>query len=348
MILVSSLIFIQCTSDPIQGPQGTAGIDGVDGTNGVDGVDGTASCVACHSDSHLDPINASYDISGHAKNSVQYNGMALSDYANQSFFYGSCNQCHSAEGYIDFQERGNIQTFDTTTRIDCKTCHSTHETFDFANDGPDYALRTTDAVALMTDPTYVLDFGGTSNMCIDCHQPRTLPPSSSDGTFEITSSHWGPHHGPQATFLEGIQGAMISGTEGYPGVGSAAHRTGANCVQCHMSADDGGDNGMHTWVQTEEGCAGCHSNGIPSDVGGLEADMEALAVLLANVEGVDENGDPVMGIVVDGHPHVGTFTINEAQAAWNYILVEEDASKGVHNPTYAKALIKNSIEVLEK
>ena len=59
MILASSLMFIQCTSDPIEGPQGIAGVDGIDGTdglNGVDGVDGTASCVACHNESHREPI----------------------------------------------------------------------------------------------------------------------------------------------------------------------------------------------------------------------------------------------------------------------------------------------------
>ena len=36
MILSSSLLFIQCTSDVIQGPEGIAGIDGVDGVDGVD------------------------------------------------------------------------------------------------------------------------------------------------------------------------------------------------------------------------------------------------------------------------------------------------------------------------
>ena len=219
--------------------------------------------------------------------------------------------------------------------------------FDFTNDGPDYALRQTMPVALLTDETIVLDFGGTSNMCIDCHQPRRLPPTSTDGEFEITSSHWGPHHGPQATLLEGIQGAMIPGTEGYPGVGSAKHRTGASCVQCHMSASDGGDNGMHSWKKTNEGCTGCHSSGIPTEVGGLADDMETLAALLEAVTGVDENGDPVQGIIHDGHPNTGTFTITEAEAAWNYLLVMEDASGGIHNPNYVKALINNSIEALE-
>ncbi|MGV6845036.1 MAG: ethylbenzene dehydrogenase-related protein [Lutibacter sp.] len=40
MLLAASFVFIQCTSDPIPGPQGAAGTDG---TNGVDGVDGAST-----------------------------------------------------------------------------------------------------------------------------------------------------------------------------------------------------------------------------------------------------------------------------------------------------------------
>lgn len=337
MIVASSFMFIQCTSDPIPGQAGADGIDGVNGVDGVDGV-GVQECIDCHSDTHRDPIYASYDLSGHAAGgAVGYAGSRA-----------SCAQCHSNEGYTLYQERGETMDWTNPTRIDCKTCHTDHSTFDFANDGQDYALRTIDPVTLITDPSYVLDFEGTSNMCIDCHQPRRLPPTSTDGTFEVTSSHWGPHHGPQATLLEGIQGAMIAGSEGYPGVGSAKHRTGASCVQCHMSASDGDDNGMHSWIKTNEGCVGCHSSGIPTEVDGLAAEMVKLAVLLENVEGVDEDGNPVKGIVHDGHPQEGTFTIKEAEAAWNYLLVMEDSSNGIHNPKYVKALIKNSIEALEQ
>ena len=72
---------------------------------------------------------------------------------------------------------------------------------------------------------------------------------------------------------------------------------------------------------------------------------------------LDGNGDPIIlevhGIIHDGHPNNGsfgegaTFTILEAEAAWNYLFVLEDQSNGVHNPEYAKALIGNSIEALD-
>jgi len=340
MILASSLMFIQCTSDPIQGPPGIAGIDGIDGingTNGIDGVDGTASCVACHNEAHRAPIDASFKTSGHNEDTVQYNGLALTDYTNQGFFGGSCTPCHSEEGYINYLTGEPIVTLDDPSIIGCTTCHEKHSTFDFENDGHDFALRSFDPVTLMTDDSYTIDFNGTSNNCAFCHQPRTKDPiDDGAGMFTVTSSHWGPHHGPQATLLEGIQGANIVGSTAYPTPQTAAHRTGSSCVTCHMSADDGAGNGGHSFVVTDNGCAGCHSNGIPSEVGGLADKMAELGQLLEEV-----------GIVHDGHPVLGTYTIKEAQAAWNYLLVMEDASGGVHNPKYVKALIENSLEVLK-
>ena len=80
---------------------------------------------------------------------------------------------------------------------------------------------------------------------------------------------------------------------------------------------------------------GILTQGWPSEVGGLAADMATLATLLETV-----------GAVHDGHPVPGVYSVEEAQAAWNYLLVLEDASNGIHNPKYVKALIAGSIEVL--
>ena len=129
MILASSLMFIQCTSDPIEGPQGLAGIDGingVDGTDGTNGVDGTASCIACHNQSHREAINTGFALSGHA--------------TGTSFARGSsadCAQCHGSEGYVDYVTNGmvNAAGYTSVSPISCTTCHSKHSTFDFANDG---------------------------------------------------------------------------------------------------------------------------------------------------------------------------------------------------------------------
>ena len=369
MIVTSSLLFVQCTSDPIAGPAGVDGIDGIDGVDGIDGADTSAeSCIACHSNTFRAPIYAAYETSFHSKGltegSVNYAGARA-----------SCAQCHSNEGFVDYIENGFVNpggyygltepelvindngTPDDdsddypevddrglpiysnnpvpfVTSITCTTCHDTHKSFDFENDGNDLALRALEPVSLMTDGT-VIDYGDGSNTCINCHQPRRTAPTPDDaGMFRVTSTHWGPHHGPQATLLEGIQGAMIAGSEAIPGVGSAAHRTGSTCVSCHMGDTSDDINGLHSMIPTETACITCHSNGIPSD-DFLASDMATLAGLLENV-----------GIVHEDHPVPGTYSILEAEAAWNYLFILEDGSMGVHNPKYAKALIKNSIQAL--
>ncbi len=377
ILVISSLTLMHCTSEyiPIPGVDGKDGIDGVNGTNGVDGHDtSAAACIDCHSNSHRDPIYAAYDTSFHSKGLTE----GAVNYAGAR---ASCARCHSSEGFTDFMDNGFVNptgyygvstpqlvlvTNDNGTPLDtsddfdepkldeygvpvysnnpvavvnpigCTTCHDTHKSFDFENDGNDYALRGLDPVTLITDGT-VIDYGNRSNNCINCHQPRrTGPTDDGAGNFRVTSSHWGPHHGPQVTLLEGIQGALIAGAEGYPGVGSATHRTGSSCVNCHMGQTESEDPASHSFIPTDNNCISCHTTGVPSAVSGLETDMTTLAGLLETV-----------GIVHDGHPVKGTYTLIEAQAAWNYLFILEDASGGIHNPNYAKALIKNSIQALQ-
>ncbi|MEZ4842416.1 MAG: cytochrome c3 family protein [Flavobacteriaceae bacterium] len=344
LILASSLFFIQCTSDPIPGPQGEAGVDGTDGTNGVDGVDGTASCVACHSKSHRDPINETYALSGHATGTSYQRGTSA-----------SCAQCHGEEGYLDYITKGavNADGYTSVSPMSCTTCHDKHSTFDFDNDGHDFALRSFDPVWLVLDPVYALDFEGTSNNCATCHQPRNsyaVPGPTDD--YTITSYRFGPHHGPQATLLEGVLAANISGSQGYPGSGpdgDNAHRKGASCVSCHMGETTDGTDGLHSWTPTEDACASCHGTNIPTEVTGFAADFQTLHDLLINQNYIDSDGYVLGG---DGttrasstNPLVAPAKV--AQAIWNYKTLEEDKSNGVHNPKYSKALLKNSIEALQ-
>ena len=222
------------------------------------------------------------------------------------------------------------------SRITCTTCHNLHQSFDFENDGNDYALRGLEPVTLITDGS-VIDFGpDRSNVCISCHQPRrTGPVDDGEGMFRVTSTHWGPHHGPQSTFLEGIQGVEIPGSQVYPAPQAATHRNSASCVVCHMAPTTDGSDGLHSVIPSENACLTCHQNGIPSQ-DFMQSDMATLAALLETI-----------GIVHDDHPVPGTYTILEAEAAWNYLTVLEDASGGVHNPAYARSLIRNAIDALQ-
>ncbi len=368
VVVALSLLFVQCTSDPIPGPPGADGIDGIDGVDGVDGADGIASCVSCHSDATMDIVEASFDVSSHGSGFVfTFTGPR-----------DDCASCHSNLGHQDFLAFGEVDPGSLTNNspITCATCHDSHDTFDFENDGIDYALRSIEPVALELDPNTVIDFGGTSNNCTICHQPRdsyVIPAEDGTGTYVVATTRFGPHHGPQSTMLEGIMGANIAGSVGYPGVASAVHRTGASCVSCHMGESTDINEGLHSWNVTEASCVACHSNGIPSELAGFTEDMAILKQLLSEVVGeefeedsegnpvfdMDGNpvgtGVPVVGLIVDDFPNPGDtdrsregiFTTAEAQAAWNYMTLLEDQSSGTHNPAYSRALLTNSIEALQ-
>ena len=370
MILASGLLFTQCTTDTIVGQAGADGIDGINGVNGANGLDGTdgldgadiAVCISCHSNSHRDAINDAYtSLSKHA------NGSSWS-YAGVGINRVGCAQCHNNQGFIDFQTTGAVheEGYTLSQPISCTGCHNIHRSFDFANDENDMAMRTLRPVTLITNPDYTIDIKnesdvlGKSNTCVNCHQPRTSAPEATDGKYMNTSTHWGPHHGPQSTLLEGITGFEFSPAE-IPVAGTGGHRTKMSCVACHMSTVDEG----HSWEPANYAsvtCTKCH--GAKEEVTGFATGMAELAELLANAEGqaivkVDgvwvpafeaDGTTPVItiGIVHEGgEPALGLFDIQVANAAYNYLYILEDKSNGVHNPPYVKALIEQSIKSFE-
>lgn len=339
MLVLSCLMFVHCTSEytPIPGPPGSDGVDGVDGSAAV--------CIDCHSDSHREPIEEAWSLSRHA---IGETWAARGTIA-------SCARCHNNEGFIDvlsgfyFDENGintaNPDGYTVGNPISCTGCHTNHRSFDFENDGNDYALRTIEAVDLFLDPMVQIDLSnevdvlGRSNICIHCHQPRNsyaIPTGMED--YEITSKRFGPHHGPQSTILEGIMAVDIPGTEPYPAVASSTHRTAASCTTCHMGETTDGLDGSHTFRPTLNACAQCHPNGAPEEASGFSEDMATLESLLASYNMFDE----------DGYYNEGIYPAILAQAAWNYRTLLEDQSRGIHNPAYVKALLKNTIEALQE
>lgn len=366
LILSLGIVFTNCTSD---NPIYVAGEDGIDGIDGVDGVDGSAAaCIACHASSHTGPITDAWMMSGHGSGSSWARGTST-----------SCAQCHNNEGYLDYLSGVYFKTdtngdlvedingdpiptvnpdgYAVSNPISCTGCHSSHRSFDFENDGNDYAVRNIDPVKLDLDPTITIDFSnsadqlGLSNACITCHQPRTsYPVPTGTADITITSKRYGPHHGPQATLYEGVLGANIAGSTGYPGVGTSTHRTGASCTSCHMGESEDASEGGHNWAPTLNACTTCHTGmtEISESIADFDSDFGTLENLLLaagyiNADGYIQgnNGGDASG----GNPLV--VPVAHAQAIWNYKTIAEDKSKGLHNPAYTRALILNSIEALQ-
>jgi hypothetical protein len=347
LIFAVALLSIQCTTDPIPGPPGEDGIDGIDG---IDGVDGTAECAVCHNVAKSEEVHASYMFSGHFNENMDHDDLPLSQYANRSFGGTSaCAACHTNDGYIDWAETGSTlfggtPLYSGTQTISCTACHGKHTSFDFETDGKDYALRIIDPVTLIADNSVTLDYGDdfTSHTCATCHQPRSTFEGSinEDGTVNV-SGRFGPHYSAQSTLLEGIQGAELDGYEYRRADGTAIHRVGSSCVNCHMGESTGNNDGLHTTKWTETSCTQCHQNGVPTTVTGYEEAYKNLEDLLL-AEGlleIDDDGE----ISIVPNPNADLIP---AAALWNYRMLYYDHSKGVHNPLYATDLLQNSIDAL--
>jgi hypothetical protein len=249
----------------INGTQGIAGTNGVDGANGKDGyigkdgINGTAFCFECHkSDSKIIGKQIEYNTSVHANGTTYYGEN-----------HDQCAGCHNNEGFNQrILQGGNftltgampVTGFASPTPISCYTCHSIHTKYD----STDYRFKSVVPVVCMADSSITFDRGN-SNLCINCHQSRSLAvvDSSNKGITNlknaadndlivITSNRFGPHHGPQGNMLSGAStsgknqsGAFQVGTATAYGNGSISHanyadnKTGeklVTCIKCHMAS----------------------------------------------------------------------------------------------------------------
>ena len=145
----------------------------------------------------------------------------------------------------------------------------------------------------------------------------------------VTSTHWGPHHGPQSAMLLGIGGAGDVAGE----VSFHARLVGDTCVSCHI-----GENMSHSFAAVDASCDVCHAEG--DDIAGAQAVVDAKIVELHDL--LEAKG------LYHDHPVVGVYPAAQAQALWNYIFIAvEDGSHGTHNMDYTLALLDASIAALQ-
>lgn len=323
-LMIAAMLLFMVTSCTKEGPEGPAG------TDGVDGEDAVVSCLECHESGDIAVIQAEFNTSGH------YAGEAAVDYAGAR---GDCAECHSHEGFVEYTSTGSIAgDISAPSAWECGTCHGLHTNFD----STDYGFRITEPITFIYDETTSYDFGN-SNLCAFCHQSRRAgPEDEGGGNFEITSTHWGPHHGAQGNLLAGVGFAEISGSASYP---TGAHTHGSvSCTGCHMGDYNADNNqGGHSFNASVDACNSCHTSSNFTDFEGAQAGvidkLDELEALLYDAGVVD---------TVGGETHVipGTYPLVQAQAYYNWIGIAEDRSGGLHHPSYINALLDNSIEAL--
>ncbi|MDP3312401.1 ammonia-forming cytochrome c nitrite reductase subunit c552 [Lutibacter sp.] len=363
MLIASSFMFVQCTSEPIAGSQGLAGIDGVNGangTNGLNGADGGNVCLQCHNDSFKVVQPATFAMT--PKNGSMLRGTTY------------CASCHSLEGYKHTLNvnggNGNFRVAfatipeSTRTGIGCTTCHSGgHESAGAAVSGTDVALRAKKGPIQLTEQWVsgvadFIDLGGNSNMCVQCHQPRdpyrTQITTNADATVNLITSRPGPHYGTQSIlFLGGMYMHEIAGTVAYPAKGQSVHK-GASCISCHMGkATSDNKSGNHTFKPNLDNCKKCHTqagvvdyniNGGQTKIKNLMKDLAIQINRVAPKFTIDAEGALV---IPSGQTDRNNLKDVVSKAVWNYRVLYYDHTYGLHNPKYANALLANSIAALK-
>ena len=297
-------------------------------------------CFNCHNGQ----VNAQQ---GEWANSVHASGY-LVDYTSRG--YGGCVNCHNQDGFVEFLESGTSIGSGNATAIGCFACHDPH-------DNGNFNLRTTAAVTLV-DAT-VFD-KGTGNICANCHHSRSESEIDPDSSF-VVPGHWGPHHGPQSDVY--MQAVGFEGFVGWTDTTLWRHNNITNaCTDCHMQwAEEkaGYDIGGHTFNMEDESghnlaegvCAAtpCHGSGVEDYEDILaKADHDnngATEAFMLEIEGMLDSLGALLqakGVLDIDFEATEDDTIADgrlAGAAWNYMLIREDGSHGVHSPEYAFQLL---------
>ncbi|MCJ7471885.1 MAG: cytochrome c family protein [Actinobacteria bacterium] len=336
LILSVGLIFMACSSPTVVETSDDSSVEEVVVVSDEIAAAELDSCTDCHNDTTL-------IVSKEVQWENSLHGSGLTFERNGA----DCAGCHTSEGYTERITAGTFtasEDVENPSPINCRTCHSIHDTYTSA----DWTLTSSEPVTFeLTGDTYDL---GNSNQCATCHQPRPADvPLVDGGDYEITSTRFGPHHGPQSSMIAGVGGY------GEEYVGSNIHYEYVDdgCIGCHMTdtaygKQAGGHSFNVTYEYHEEtveyltGCIVCHEdiesfdrNGVQTEIEELLEEVHVLLVAQGLIDG--ESGSGI----------AGTFTSDQAGALWNYKTVEEDRSMGIHNPGYTKFLLETALEALE-
>jgi hypothetical protein len=282
------------------------------------------TCTECHNDTSLiTGKKAAWEESLHGS------GVAFVEEGPRN----TCAGCHSGATFSTMIAAGQnftqVETGDANpTHQDCRTCHQIHTTYT----GADWGLETTDPVNMVTSGA-TFD-GGNGNLCANCHQARrylaSFESKTTPGSYESTSPRFNPHLGVQADMLMGLPGDGVE-----PKAGAHYSMVENTCVGCHM-----GDNDNHLFEPQLAKCQECHTDAENFDINGaVTAIEERVAELKAALQA--EGLLDAEGLVVPG-----TYTAEQATALWNYEVIEEDASGGVHNPNYVNAMLDAAFAAL--
>lgn len=225
---------------------------------------------------------------------------------------------------------------DWLVSIDCRVCH-TGEGVEIAQAGSTVIPGEENAQ------------GGTGSMCMTCHNGRRTPdPQDAD--------RGSPHYSTAADVMLGMNAMPVEGVE-LPE--RNAHGDVENtCVGCHMQDEDGNLSHEFVFQNWEGGCQveGCHDDDPRQAAEDYDGDGQT-EEFTAEIEGmleqareqIEEAGGGTFAsqqgaIVFTGENGEQVDVDDDVYAnAWNYLLISNDGSRGLHNPEFAVEVLRGII-----
>jgi len=288
-----------------------------------------------------------------------------------------CVRCHTAAGFAGYISHAPGVAYSTNLTyeaITCQACHDPH-----ADENP-HQLRAGYQVTL-GDGTVVTN-AGSGGFCMNCHQVREGSVTNMLAKYPLNQPTWAggvgfsAHDSSQADMLMGVN-AVTYGLD----IPSSAHRYAVSntCVGCHMQEVAENDpaftkagghstkmsysvvtNGVTNTVDLVKVCQQCHGpvesfdlvradyngdgvmEGVQTEVQRL---LDKLSTLLPNSTYRADGNYVADGKVkvIDRNTVKTNWPVKFLKAAYNYMFVNADGSKGIHNAPFAVGILKASI-----
>jgi hypothetical protein len=319
------------------------------------------ACAQCHDEPWRYNKVAQHENSLHAEAVWSSSFISASQKTASDNSLNNCIRCHDAVGYVNFTKGQTTDLTNFTAEdhvgVSCAACHDPH------GNGETASLRIAPSVADTLGNGFAYTVGGTGKTCMNCHKARrdnvTYVPA---GTVNST---WGPHHSVQTDVLLGQNAASFNGSAFMSGSHQFAIENA--CVDCHMYAtvDTGNVNrdkvGGHSFSLHNEAtgydhtaaCASCHGTKASFEEFEASADYDRDGT----IEGVQNEIEGLLTILRTQLPPTGVDSVSYAliqssgdlnmrKAYWNYMLIEYDGSRGMHNTKFAIDVLNKSIAAI--
>lgn len=249
-----------------------------------------------------------------------------------------CVICHDGGAFVEQVNDPAEIDRDFFVSIDCRACHMGHGT----------ELMKSGTISIPTQDNVK---AGTGALCLFCHNERRAPSISDENRSA-------PHYSSQAGVYTASGGIK---REGFNYGSTTAHAGLENtCVSCHMTQTGDGF-ASHTFAveNVQAACGSCHQNistvnltarndydgdgearGFQDEVQGLLDKVEEAVVATFGGGSIES----AHGQVVFKNTAGEELQVPDEVylAGYNYKLVSNDGSLGIHNPRYVVQLLQQS------